>query len=104
MGVTLRFASRMELAETLPTDDAALCSTRYCLRNPGKEYLVYQPEAGPFDVIVLEGNYHLEWFDPSTHETIETGQKRLASGSTRFTPPVDGTAVLYLKSTTDNAR
>jgi hypothetical protein len=48
-----------------------------------------------------KGPYHFEWFDPSTHETIETGQKELADGSTRFTPPVDGTAVLYLKSTTD---
>jgi len=101
MGDTLRFASRMKLAEILPTDDAALCSTRYCLRNPGKEYLVYQPETGPFDVNVVAGPYQFEWFDPSTHETIETGQKELADGSTRFTPPVDGTVVLYLKSTTD---
>ena len=104
MGDTLRFASRMKLAEILPTNDAALCSTRYCLRNPGKEYLVYQPETGPFDVNVVAGTYHFEWFDPSSHKTVETSQRHLTGGSMRFTPPFEGTAVLYLKAIAEDAR
>jgi hypothetical protein len=104
MGDTLRFASRMKLAQILPTDDAARCSTRYCLRNPGQEYLVYQPEAGPFDVNVVAGTYHLEWFDPSSHTTVQTSQRNLTGGSVRFTPPFDGIAVLYLKAIADDAR
>lgn len=104
MGDTLRFASRMKLAEILPTNDAALCSTRYCLRNPGKEYFVYQPEPGPFDVNVVAGSYHFEWFDPSLHKTVETGQRHLTGGSMRFTPPFEGPAVLYLKAIAEDAR
>jgi hypothetical protein len=41
MGHTLTFAQRMNLAAMAPRTD--LCSTTYCLANPGFEYLVYLP-------------------------------------------------------------
>ena len=34
-----------DLAGMTPTDDAKMCSTRYCLRNPGVEYLVFRRTA-----------------------------------------------------------
>jgi len=44
MGQTRRLAERMNLAAMTPHPE--LASTRYCLANPGKEYLVYQPKDG----------------------------------------------------------
>lgn len=41
MGYTLSYAMKMNLAAMAPRPD--LCSTTYCLANPGFEYLVYLP-------------------------------------------------------------
>src|SRR6266545_4155811 len=63
MGQTRRFSEKMNLAAMTP--QPKLASTRYCLANPGKEYLVYQPKPGEaFSVNLKRGAYHCEWFDP----------------------------------------
>lgn len=41
MGHTLTYAKRMNLTTLIPRGD--LCSTTYCLANPGFEYLIYLP-------------------------------------------------------------
>ena len=41
-----------------------LCSTRYCLVWPGREYLVYQPGEGPFSVTLAPGRFSVEWMHP----------------------------------------
>ena len=99
MGYTLTLANKMNLSAMIPQIE--LSSTRYCLANPGYEYLVYQPESGSFS-LNLEGFseeiFVVEWFSP------ETGNKELTSGTSitggtniTFIPPFDGTAVLYLR-------
>ncbi|QBD75500.1 hypothetical protein EPA93_05570 [Ktedonosporobacter rubrisoli] len=100
MGDTLRFANRIGLREMVPRSD--LSSTGYVLANPGKEYLVLQPDeaAHQFEVTLEAGNYTVEWFHIAARqtemagelsverrETINFAQKKLPSG------PV----VLYLK-------
>ncbi|MHC4401986.1 MAG: DUF6298 domain-containing protein [Planctomycetota bacterium] len=97
MGDTLSFAGRIDLAAMTPTDDPDECSTRHCLRHPGREYLVYQPKAGPFTLVVKAGKYQIEWFRPPTGKTVERGHIEAGDGSRRFTPPFDGHAVLYLR-------
>ena len=66
-----RFAERMDLAKATPQGD--ISSTGYCLAAPGKEYLVYQPAAGGFQVRI-EGKdgaeFVTEWFDPKTRKTV----------------------------------
>ena len=42
MGDTLRYAERMDLIAMLPRGD--LTSTGYALANPGREYLILQPD------------------------------------------------------------
>ena len=59
MSVTARLARRANLAALIPTADSKHCSTTFCLRNPGVEYVVYQPSAGPFTVELTEGDYSL---------------------------------------------
>jgi hypothetical protein len=96
MGHTLAFARKMDLARMTPTDRPEHCSTRYCLRHPGKEYLVYQPDNGPFTVHLEAGSYRYQWFHPREGKVVDSGTIEAKAGSTRFTPPFDGAAVLYL--------
>jgi len=96
MGQTQVYARRVDLAHLMPTDDSKLCSTRYCLRNPAREYLVYQPGSGPLSLQLEPGRYRFEWFDPGQNKVAASGLVQWRGGVRRFTPPVGGAAVLYL--------
>jgi hypothetical protein len=100
MGHTRTYANKMNLAAMTPQD--ALASTRYCLANPGKEYLVYVPEGGEVtvDLTAAKGMLTVEWFNPRTATatnggTLEGGAKRALKG------PFEGDAVLYLVEKVD---
>jgi hypothetical protein len=82
------------------TPQNSLASTAYCLADPGLEYLVYQPAAGPFAVTLAKGKYSVEWFNPATGATSAGGAVN-GEAKVNFTPPFGGDAVLYLKSTSE---
>lgn len=96
LGYTLRYANRMNFTEMKPRN--ALASTKYCLANPGAEYLVYLPSGGTVtvDLSAAKGAVSVEWFDPS-NDTTETAGKTAGGGKREFTSPFKGDAVLYLK-------
>ncbi len=96
MGFTLSYAQRVDLVRMTPSN--TLCSTSYCLVDPGSEYLVYQPGSGAFDVTLAEGDYTVEWMHPKTGVTTSGGTFAAGSGDHSFTAPFGGDAVLYLKS------
>ncbi len=122
MGRTADYADRVRLASMVPRGD--VCSTKYCLIDLGKEYLIYVPSQGHlglglFDRLVLHrwlrwisqplgwnktvtvdlsaapGPLGLEWFNPRTGQTMDAG---ITTGGERrdFTAPFTGDAVLYL--------
>lgn len=93
------FALRMELAVATPLP--ALSSTRHCLASPGKEYLVFQPQSGPFSVRLEAGRYSHEWYSPNARSVTATGTSKTYGGEERFAPPFEGSAVLYLKRDRD---
>ena len=97
MGYTLKFASRMNLATMTPQGE--LSSARYCLADPGSEYLIYQPESGSFTVDLQafpEATFSVEWLDPETGGA--TSAMPVVGGSIiTFNPAFGGPAVLYLK-------
>ncbi len=95
MGHTRRLAERMNLAAMTPRDE--LASTKYCLANPGQEYLVYQPVKGPLEVSLPAGVFDVEWFNPQTGASTRGEPIRATGDKTRLTPPWDGPAVVYLK-------
>jgi len=96
MGYALAYANRMNLAAMSPRPE--LVSTGYCLANPGKEYLVYQPKPGEaFSMELKPGTYHWEWFDAAKGESGEAGHVRASGGAQPFQPPFESDAVLYLK-------
>ncbi len=95
MGYTLNYANRMNLAAMTPRND--LASTKYCLANPGAEYLIYLPDGGQVTVDLSEasGTLDVEWFNPDTGEAVSA--EKIAGGSKQeFTAPFDGDAVLYI--------
>jgi glucose/arabinose dehydrogenase len=94
MGHTRRFAERMNLAAMTPQN--ALSSTKYCLSNPGKEYLAYQPGQGEFMVDIADGTYAVVWFDTSRGKTV-AADSVTGGARRRFNSPFDGAAVLHLK-------
>jgi hypothetical protein len=97
MGETLSYARRINLAGTTPR--GGLTSTQYALANPPSEYLVFQPNSGPFTVDLRGAaqSYAIEWLDIKTNSYSAGGS--VAGGAvSSFTPPFQGPAVLYLKS------
>ncbi len=96
MGYILQLANRVDLAKMTPQDQ--LSSTRFCLANPGQEYVVYLPEGtATLDLRKTDAEYAVEWFIPILNRTI-IGTETLKGGSFRaLVAPFTGDSVLYLK-------
>jgi hypothetical protein len=94
LGNTRLYASRLDLERAVPS--ASLCSTGYCLAQPGHQYLVYQPGSGAFTLGIVAGSYRFEWFNPATGRVIQTGMITVGGEQHSFTPPFSGDAVLLL--------
>lgn len=95
VGMTARYASRMDLARMRPR--SSLSSTRYCLAAPGREYLIFCPGEGEIVVsgLLAGRGYRREWYDPATGRASEPGTVVPERATWSFTPPVRD-AVLYL--------
>jgi hypothetical protein len=96
MGHTRTWANRMDLAATAPHGE--LASTKYCLANPGQEYLVYLPEGGEatLDLSAASGDFAAEWVHP-TKGTTTAGAAAAGGARRTFKAPFPGDAVLYLR-------
>jgi hypothetical protein len=75
-----------------------LASVRYCLAQPGVEYLVFQPGGrGEFSVNLSDarGTFAVEWFDINRDRDVPG--KPLEGGAVRiFSTPFPGPAALHL--------
>jgi CubicO group peptidase (beta-lactamase class C family) len=99
LGYVRQFARRMDLARTVPVIDVA--STKYCLAEAGKTYLVFRPEGqgDSFTVRLPSGSYTCEWFDPGKGEQTAVETIEVEAGDREFRPPFAGDAVLFLTRT-----
>ena len=95
MGHTLRYADRMNLAAMTPR--GKLASTRYCLAEPGRAYLVYLPSGGKatVDLSAVAGELAVEWFNPKTGKARKPTKTR-GGAKREFTAPFGGDAVVYI--------
>ena len=95
MGYTLNYANKMDMSSISPRGD--LASTKYCLANPGDEYLVYLPDGGKVtvDLSAAVGALTVEWFNPSTGEAMPA-EVNTGGDSREFAAPFSGDAVLYI--------
>jgi hypothetical protein len=78
-----------------PEDD--LASTKYCLADPGKVYVVYIPSGGKVKVSLgqAKNRFAVEWIYPSSGKAV-AGDAVTGGADHEFTAPFDGDAVLYL--------
>jgi hypothetical protein len=97
MALTLRLSRRINLARMRPS--TTVCSTGFCLADPGREYLVYQPAGGPFRLYVGERTrtFALEWHDARGTRVVRAGRVR-ASRGVDLSPPFGGEVVAYLRA------
>ena len=81
MGYTHHFAQQMDLNRCLPHN--ALCSSGFCLANPGQEYLCFFPAGGAEGVNLRgqTGNYRVQWFNPVTGQATHSGDGAGRRGS-----------------------
>ena len=96
MGRVLQWSRRIDLASMIPRTD--LASSRYCLANPGVEYLVYVPRATKAVMVKLRaGRYARQWYDPATGSETREERFQHAHGERAFESPVAGAAILYIR-------
>lgn len=108
MGDTLEYVQRIDLANIQSRPE--MCSTTFCLVNPGRGYLVYFPPSrwcsvpivGRFYKCMLtvdlskdESTYTVEWFNPDTKERQFAGTTTGGVEKT-FIPPFPTSSLLYL--------
>jgi len=97
LGITRRLADRVNLVAMTPHEE--LASTKYCLADPGREYVVYVASAEPITVDLSKAARKLavEWIDPR-NGTATPGREVAGGGRRIFRAPHPGDAVLYLKA------
>jgi len=102
MGYTLMYADRMNLAMMQPCND--LASTKYCLSDPGVEYLVYKPAADEDSITVKlkAGKYKYECFDPDQGKVVSTGTIGATGEEQVLQIPFKGDAVVYIVHAASN--
>ena len=94
MGEVRTLSQKIDLAHMMP--DTKCASTNYCLASAGKEYLLYQPDKGPFTADIVPGTYTAEWFDPTNARPVPAADI-MGQQETRLVPPFDGPVVLSLR-------
>ena len=97
LGYALKYSKKINLANMVPSSKKEVCSSKYCLVNPGIEYLVYQPDKSDIKLQTKPGIYSYEWFNPATGLIVETGSITL-NHEQRFMPPFSDDSILYLKA------
>ena len=98
------YADRINLAAMVPQAASAdsPSSTRYCLYQSGKEYLVYQPaHETAFTVELPSGSYRYEWINPVAGKT-SVGIVKSQGGKVSFSAPFPWPAGLYLMASSVN--
>ncbi|HSW02568.1 MAG TPA: serine hydrolase [Sedimentisphaerales bacterium] len=95
-GMALDGKLKFDLTKSLPSPDVA--SSKYCLADPGSQYLVFKPaDAGDSVEVKAEpGTYRYEWFDPVGGSQVSCGTSCVGEKEARFPCPVQGDAVLFL--------
>ncbi len=95
MGQTRRLAERTNLTNLVPHPE--LASSRFCLADPGNEYVVYLPNGGEvtLDLTTASGSFKAEWIPP-TQGTPQAAPVILGGSKRTLAPPVPGDMALHL--------
>jgi len=97
VGQATVYAQQMDLAKAIPCPD--LASTRFCLANPGQQYVVYQPDEQAFEVsgLIAGQSYRLEWYDTERSDVAGKGNVICTDTSHHFTPNTKAMALFLTR-------
>jgi hypothetical protein len=94
MGDTVRLARRTGLLRLVPHGE--LASTGYVLADPGREYVVLDPDGDGFTLELADGTYDGEWFGVESREASAADPVTGDGGRVELKGP-GGPAVLHLR-------
>jgi hypothetical protein len=98
MGFARALAAGVNLAALVPHGE--LSSTKYCMAQPGREYLAYKPgpEEGEFRLRVEPGRYRIEWIDCTTNRHVDGGSVEVQGAKwVALTSAFEAGAVVHLE-------
>ena len=95
LGYAKYFMNRIDLNACVPHSE--LCTSTFCMADPGREYLIYLPAGGTegLDLWDANGEFKSEWLNPETGEIIN-GNSYCGGDRHELTAPFQGAAVAYL--------
>ncbi len=97
MGHVLAWSRRVDLAAMTPRP--GLASSKYCLANPGVEYLVFVPKGDrKVSVSLPAGQFKPTWFDTDTGAELERKSFSHEDGKRTLEAPFDGDVLLHLQA------
>lgn len=95
LGHARAMSERLDLASMAPHSD--LCSTGFCLADPGREYLVYTPDGTvTVELADADGEFTVEWMHPTNGDLTE-GVAVPGGGPRALEAPFDGDAVAHIR-------
>jgi hypothetical protein len=99
LGYSLMYSQTLDLNNVVPRGD--LCSTAYCLANPGVEYLAYLPSGGPASIDLKKKGelFTIEWFNLDLGKAVEGSPVLSSGGWSTLVAPFQGPALVRIKST-----
>ncbi len=96
MGIARRLTERIDLAAMAPSETAA--SSKYCLSNPGHEYVAYKPAGiANLSLTFPAGSYDATWIDPATGTESAEKPVEHTGGNRTFPSPLPEDALLHLR-------
>src|SRR5437773_7869768 len=95
IGQSLTYSQFLNLSAMTPSN--TVCSSGYCLVNPGAEYLIYMPSGSQISVDLsgTSQKFLANWFNPATGETV-SGNSISGGGQVTLTSPFRRETVLHL--------
>ncbi len=97
LGESRRLAERVDLAAMVPRSE--LASSRYCLAQPGRSYVVYLAEGDEVtvDLRTDAAEFTVEWIHPVDGTKI-SGERVRGGASRAFKKPASAGSVLFLQA------
>ncbi len=84
----------LPISEMKNADEITIAKNDYCLAKDGAIYTIYLPEGKPTDILLPDGNYTIQWYNPRKGGDLQQGSVKNISGrgyvSTGDPPQRDG--------------
>jgi hypothetical protein len=99
IGPLMSYMKRIDLANSVPAGDTAVCGSGYCLYKAGTSYLMWMPTGSTtitVDLTPYHGTYEVELWNPLTRS--KSTQSPISGGAVRTITPGFNPALVLIKA------